>query len=206
MVGGSTEVKLVVFSHKQIWPSSDALSGYATDGGFPMQMRALSELFDAATIVAPSSLPADRPGGIALSGSKLSVTPLTPPTGKGLWRKLLLIGWFFRNFRTMLREMRLADAVHTPIPGDIGTIGMLMAMAHRKPLFVRHCGNWERRATTAEYFWRWFMETFGGGRNVMLATGGANEPPSSSNPSIRWIFSTSMTNRNWKIAHARDAL
>src|SRR4030095_4066054 len=184
MAGALEAVKLVVFSHKPIWPSSDALSGYATDGGFPMQMGALSELFDAATIVAPSSLPADRPGGIALSGRNLSIAPLTSPAGKGAWRKLCLIMWFFLNLRTMLRETRLADAVHTPIPGDIGTIGMLLALALGKPLFVRHCGNWGRRATAAEYFWRWFMETFGGGRNVMLATGGANEPPSSKNPSI----------------------
>src|SRR5205823_851501 len=32
-----------------------------------------------------------------------------------------------------------------------------------------------------------------GGRNVMLATGGAAEPPSRRNRHIRWIFSTSLT-------------
>ncbi|HKQ75576.1 MAG TPA: glycosyltransferase [Blastocatellia bacterium] len=186
-------MKIVVFTHKPLWPSDGSPSGYATDGGFPMQMSALSELFDATTIVASCSAPANRPGEIALVGRDLSVVPLAPLGGKGVRRKLGLVVWLFRNFRTMLREMRLADAAHTPIPGDIGTIGMLLALALGKPLFVRHCGNWERRATAAEYFWRWFMETFGGGRNVMLATGGANEPPSSSNSSIRWIFSTSLT-------------
>jgi glycosyltransferase involved in cell wall biosynthesis len=37
------------------------------------------------------------------------------------------------------------------------------------------------------------MEHFAGGRNVALATGGAVEPPSSLNDSIRWVFSTSLT-------------
>jgi glycosyltransferase involved in cell wall biosynthesis len=37
------------------------------------------------------------------------------------------------------------------------------------------------------------MERFAGGRNVMLATGGAAEPPSRRNPALRWIFSTSLT-------------
>ena len=37
------------------------------------------------------------------------------------------------------------------------------------------------------------MEKFAGGRNLMLATGGAAEPPSRKNPNVRWIFSTSLT-------------
>jgi glycosyltransferase involved in cell wall biosynthesis len=39
------------------------------------------------------------------------------------------------------------------------------------------------------------METFAGGRNVMLATGGAKESPSKRNPNLHWIFSTSLTER-----------
>jgi len=188
-------VKLVVFSHKPLWPSEKSPSGYATDGGFPMQMSALSELFDATAIVAPCSLPSNRPGEIALSGRELSVVPLTTPAGRGLRRKIGLVWWLFRNFPTLLREALKADAAHTPIPGDVGTIGMLLALSLGKPLFVRHCGDFSRRATAAEFFWRWFMETFGGGRNVMLATGAANEPPSKKNPSISWIFSTSLAGR-----------
>jgi glycosyltransferase involved in cell wall biosynthesis len=92
----------------------------------------------------------------------------------------------------MLRELWRADVVHTPIPGDVGTVGMLLAFFFRKPLFVRHCGNWLQPVTVAERFWKWFMETFAGGRNLMLATGGAADPPSRSNLNVRWIFSTSM--------------
>jgi glycosyltransferase involved in cell wall biosynthesis len=44
----------------------------------------------------------------------------------------------------------------------------------------------------SEYFWRWFMQRFAAGRNVMLATGGAPQPPSRHNPNVRWIFSTSL--------------
>jgi glycosyltransferase involved in cell wall biosynthesis len=46
------------------------------------------------------------------------------------------------------------------------------------------------------------METFAGGRNVMLATGGAAEPPSQKNPNVRWIFSTSLT-REELVGHGR---
>jgi glycosyltransferase involved in cell wall biosynthesis len=70
---------------------------------------------------------------------------------------------------------------------------MMLAWAFRKPLFVRYCGNWLRPTTIAERLWRRFMEIIAGGRNVMLATGGTAEPPSQSNPNVRWIFSSTLT-------------
>jgi glycosyltransferase involved in cell wall biosynthesis len=69
---------------------------------------------------------------------------------------------------------------------------MLFALLSRKPLFVRHCGNWLVQRTLAERFWKWGMEFFGGGRNVMFATGGSTGAPSTRNPNVKWIFSTSL--------------
>jgi len=92
-----------------------------------------------------------------------------------------------------MRAVRATDAIHAPIPGDVGTIGILAAHFARRPLFVRHCGDWNRARTTAERLWRWYMERCAGGRNVMLATGGGPEGPSDRNPHVHWIFSTSLT-------------
>ena len=183
---------LVVFSHKPCWPSASSPTGYATDGGFPFQMRALSELFDATTLVVPCEGPGGRAGEVALAGHNLSVRPLSVPAGSGWRRKAALLWWLVGNGPALLREIRRGDAVHAPIPGDVGTIGMLLALVLRKPLFVRHCGNWSVQRTTAEHFWKWFIEMFAGGRNVMLTTGGGAEPPSRRNPHVRWIFSTSL--------------
>ena len=36
------------------------------------------------------------------------------------------------------------------------------------------------------------MEASAGGRNVMFATGGSHGPPSTKNPNVRWVFSTSL--------------
>src|ERR1044072_7829461 len=186
-------MRLVVFSHKVCWPNSSSPSGYATDGGFPFQMRALSELFEATTLVVPCMTTEGHHGEEVLTGHNLSIAPLTIPQGQGLWRKLALVWWFLYNLPTLIREIIRADAVHTPIPGDIGTISMLMAWLMRTPLFVRHCGNWFVQKTTAEHFWKWFIERFAGGRNVALATGGDIKPPSQQNGSIQWVFSTSLT-------------
>lgn len=161
-------------------------------------MRELAELFDETCLVVPCATPANRPGERALVGRHLSVYPLTMPGGDDLRRKLALPGWLLRNGPRLARAVIGADAVHTPIPGDLGTIGMLLAFALGKPLFVRHCGNWALQRTTAERFWKWFMERYAGGLNVMLATGAAASPPSLQNTAIRWIFSSSLTEREMR--------
>lgn len=191
-------MKLVVISHKVCWVSPDSASGYATDGGFPFQMRALSELFDSTVLVQPYIFPTNRSGEIPLTGHNLSIIPLSHPLGRGILRKLLLPLWFAGNGLTLIREILQADAVHTPIPGDIGTIGMLLSFLLGKPLFVRHHGNWFVQRTIAEHSWKWFMERTAGGKNVMLATGGAPQIPSLCNPAIRWIFATSLTKEELK--------
>jgi len=185
-------MKLAVISHKICWTSTDSPTGYATDGGFPFQVGALSELFSKTAVVVPCENTDAESGTSHLEGSNLSVVPLSVPTGHGFRRKLNIPIWILKNGRVIWREVRSADAVHTPIPGDVGTIGMLFALLQRKPLFVRHCGNWFVQRTVAERFWKWSMEYFGGGRNAMLVTGGSPDSPSRRNKNIQWIFSTSL--------------
>jgi hypothetical protein len=186
-------MRLAVISHKECVLDS-AEDRYCTDGGFPMQIRAISELFAETKVVVPCVSEGNITGMIPLEGQHLSVVPLEKLIGKDLQRKLRFPGWLFRNSRTVWAEVRNADAVHAPIPGDVGTIGLIFALLQRKPLFVRHCGNWMVQTTLAEKFWKWCMEKFAGGRNVMLATGGSDHAPSSKNPRVRWIFSTSLRN------------
>ena len=185
-------MRLLVISHKACWSSDANFSGYYTDGGFPSQMAALSELFTQTSVAVPCSNAETFSELTPLRGQNLVIVPLSVPEGSGVRRKIGMLRWILRNTRTLWREMRKADAVHTPIPGDIGTIGMVLALIQRKPLFVRHCGNWFVQRTVAERMWKRGMEYFAGGRNVMLATGGDLEPPSKRNPSVKWIFSTSM--------------
>ena len=185
-------MKLAVVSHKLCWNSSEAPDLYRTDGGFPLQIKAISELFDETRVVVPCEILPDDIGVSALVGWNLRVSPLSVPKGTDFRRKMNIPIWLLKNGWLIWREVCRADAVHAPIPGDVGTIGMLFALVLRKPLFVRHCGNWLIPRTTAEHFWKWTMERFAGGRNVMLATGGTDNPPSEKNPHVKWIFSTSL--------------
>jgi len=186
-------MKLVVFSHKPCWQSHASASGYATDGGFPIQMAALANLFEHTRILVPVAGTGPLKGEMPLGGKNIEIVPLLPPFGKGWLRKMLFPVWLVCTTPRIVAALLRSDAVHAPIPGDVGTVGMLLAWMLRKPLFVRHCGNWLKPVTFAERFWRWFMEAVAGGRNVMLATGGAAESPSQKNSNVQWIFSSSLT-------------
>ena len=158
-------------------------------------MKTISELFDETTLVVPVVHKSPPSGTIPLTGHHLSVYPLDMPEGAKLRRKIALVPWLPRNLPIIWRAIRRADAVHTPIPGDIGTIGAFLAFVLRKPLFARYCQNWLMPKTIMDRAWKWFFERFAGGKNVMLATGGTPEPPSRHNPNVRWIFATSLTER-----------
>ncbi|QQS42010.1 MAG: glycosyltransferase [Acidobacteriota bacterium] len=185
-------MQLAVVSHKICWRSEGSPTGYVTDGGFPLQMEAISELFSSTEIAVPCDACESAGGASPLKGRSVTVTPLSVPRGKGIRRKIDMFRWALVNGPAIWRSVRNSDAVHSPIPGDVGTIGMVFALILRKPLFVRHCGNWLAPKTTAEKIWKWSMERLAGGRNVMMATGGADEPPSARNPAVKWIFSTSL--------------
>ena len=186
-------MRLLVVSHKLCWRSDASPTGFATEGGFPAQMRAIAELFDETTVMVPVCGVGPRPGEMQLDGPGLRVLPLSAPAGRSFARKLAMPVWMGRNLGRLARAVRAADAVHAPIPGDIGTIGMWLASLAKKPLFVRYCGNFQQPRTAAERYWRRYMERHAGGRNVMFATGGGLAQPSERNSAIRWIFSTSLS-------------
>ncbi len=183
-------MKLLVVSYKECWADQDG-TRYVTAGGFPQQMQALSTLFAETRlmIVARSSQPLS--GARTLEGHRLEVEALPEPPGHGTARKLALLYWLPRHLGRMLRAVRAADAVHALVPGDVGLVGLLLALAQRKPLWVRHCGTWGNRQTTADRFIAWLLPRIAGGRNVVAATGGGDSPPSPGS-AARWIFSTAL--------------
>jgi glycosyltransferase involved in cell wall biosynthesis len=186
-------MRLTVFTNMPCWPSPQSPSGYASEGGSSLQFAALSELFDATRIVMPCVRPGNRAGEMFLTGKNLSIVPLAPLPMAPLRRRLALPFWLAFQAHRFMGEARRADAVHALVLGDIGALGMLAALAMRKPLFVRHKNDWLHCRTIGERLERRFLEEMAGGRNVVLATGAAAGPPSRRNSSIRWIFSTTLT-------------
>lgn len=192
-------MKLTVVWHKPSWRSAASPTGYATLGGLPRQVTALSDLFDATRIVGPCSGPGQQPGEVPIDGRNVRVVPLTwlPRSPWLTW--LLLPFWLGWNGRTLMREVSRAESVLTLIPSPIGILGLILALLLRKPLLIRQLNGW----TDPALLWRLerrLLECIAGGRNVVFATGASAEPPSRRNQAIRWIFSTTMTARE-VVAH-----
>jgi glycosyltransferase involved in cell wall biosynthesis len=195
-------MRLTVVWHKPCWRAQQSPTGFAVRGclghpefgGLSRQVEALSELFDATRIVAPCCAVTDRSGETAIAGKNISVIPLTwlPRSPWLTW--LMLPFWLGRNGFALVRETLRADAVLAFIPSPIGIIGLVLALALRKPLLTRQLNNWSE----PRFFWRLeraLLEKVAGGRNVVFATGDSDEPPSHRNREIRWIFSTMVSER-----------
>ncbi len=183
-------MRLVVTSYKPCWQSPQSATGFATDGGFPFQMAALSELFDGTTLVI-AKRGGPPPSGVRdLAGHRLEVCGLAEPAGSDGRRKLALLFWLPRFLPAMLRQIVRANAVHAAVPGDLGALGLIAALILRKPLFIRHCGTWGSRGSLAERGLSWLLPRIAGGRVVVMATGGGSEAPSRG---VSWIFSTTLS-------------
>lgn len=180
-------MKLCVVSFKECWrdPSSDA---WMSDGGFPRQMTAMASLFDETVLVTPR-VPA-RAGGIPLPAA-VRVVPLPLPAGVDARRKLSVLAGLSRYVGLIAPEVRRADAVHVPLPGDLPFIGMVIAQALRKPLLARYGSSWAVNAETTmmNRLTKGWMRMAAGGRNVMLATGHGDGPPA---PRMHWIFASAI--------------
>jgi glycosyltransferase involved in cell wall biosynthesis len=185
---------LVVLSYKRCWKESASPSGWATDGGFPLQMAAIADLFEYTTLVLPERRGLRPAGTTPLAGHGLAVHTFPEPPGRDIRRKLALLLRLPSLLVRLWREIGRGDAVHAVVPGDIGGLGILLALLRRKLLFVRHCGTWGNHGTLADQIlWRVLVRIAGRRRTVVLATGGGRQAPEPRNPAIRWIFSTSLT-------------
>jgi hypothetical protein len=155
-------LKLVAFSHKVCWKSKASPTGWATDGGFVYHMQALSSAYDETVLMVPVSKSRKTKGEVWFTDNHIKIVPLSEPFGSGIARKLLFPVWFIIHLPKFISQVLHADVVHAPIPGDIGTIGMLLAPLFHKKLFIRYCGNWRALRTIPEKWWAWYGEKFAG--------------------------------------------
>lgn len=186
--------RLVVVSHKHCWPSAASPSGFATTGGFPMQMAALAELFDETVLCVPVDARPARGDTNPLAGPGLRVVALDPLPPSGPRRRLQTLVWAPGNTARVARQVRGAEVVHAVIPGDVGSLGLVLAPLLRRRLLVRYCGSWEVTNGAAERAWKTYMRRRARrSRDVMVATGAADGPASTESPALHWIFTTSLS-------------
>lgn len=180
-------MNLCIVSIKECWQGPEGR--WFSYGGFPLQMKAICSLFERTELLVVGSHP--REGGLVLpTGAR--VIALREPVGRRTRRKLSVarnLGYYLSTIR---RHIKQADAVYIPLPGDMGLLGMLTALAYRKRLVVRYGGSWSSTGVTTPMnrVTRGLMQLFAGGRNVMLATGDGSSPPARG---MHWIFASALS-------------
>ncbi len=186
---------LAIVSHKPCWRDSASPSGYATVGGFPFQIDALSQLFEGTRLLVPVLAGLPPEGALALRGFNLQVVPLEGVAGSGRMHQLRMLPWIPRNLGKLRKVFKQVDVIHALVPGDVGLIGILAALSCDRPLFVRHCGTWGQPRTATERVLHRLLLHLARGRGLVFATGGGAAPPQPQRPLLRWIFSTSLPAR-----------
>ena len=191
-------MKLLIISNKETWEINRLKNEFQTTGGFPFQINALSQLFDTTSLIC-TKRKSKRPNNLSLiQGKNLIAKPVPEPPFHGLYRQLTFFLWLPLHFQTIWNEVKSSDAVHALIPGDIGLVGLLIAIINKKPIFTRHCGTWGNRKTLTDKFIHWLLPRIAFGKNIVMGTGGGSTNPEPSNSNIKWIFSTSISDEEWK--------
>jgi glycosyltransferase involved in cell wall biosynthesis len=173
---------------KECW--EHPAQGWISYGGFPRQMTAIRSLFDDMDLLIVRGTP--RGGGLPLPPTA-QIVAMREPKGVDGRRKLdvlLNIGYYVS---TMVRHIRNADVVHTPLPGDMPLLGLAIALILRKPVIARYGGSWA--ATNQTTFMNRVTRTLmrlaaRSGSNVVIATG---VDPGKPAEGMEWLFSTSLT-------------
>jgi glycosyltransferase involved in cell wall biosynthesis len=180
-------MRVCAVSFKECW--RDPSHRWMSDGGFPRQMGAIGSLFDEMVLMTVEGAP--RPGGIPLPPN-MRVVPLPSPAGVDTRRKLSVVAGLSRYVRLITPEIRRADAVHVPLPGDLPLIGMAIAQVLRKPLLARYGSSWfvNSQTTVMNRLTKSWMRLAAGGRNVMVATGDSDRPPA---PRMHWLFASALS-------------
>lgn len=178
-------VRLLIASHKLLSTDPSTPSGHATAGGFSAQTGALATLAESCVLCVPVGGPAEP--GLTPIDPAIEVHPLRHP-GTGWRRRLAVPGWILQ----LRREVLAADVVHAPVPGDVGFLAVIVTVLCRRPLFVRHCATWRRPASRADKVLKAVLERLSDRGVVVLATGADDRPPTEGR-SVRWIFSSSVT-------------
>jgi glycosyltransferase involved in cell wall biosynthesis len=180
-------LRLCIVSFKECW--QDDQGAWCSYGGFPLQVSAVASLFDETTLLIVQGPP--RSGGIKIEGMS-RIVALRSPKGADLRRKISVVARLPYYARMIARQVRNADVVHVPVPGDIPLLGMLIALLLRKRLIARYGSSWitTSQTTLVHRFTRGCMRLFAGGRNVMLATGDGAQAPAQG---MQWVFATALS-------------
>ena len=180
-------MNLTVVTFKECW--RDGNGRWFSSGGFPHQIAALVSLFEQTTVVAVE-VPEQKGGSPLPAGARL--IPLRRPAGEDMRRKISVLCRLPVYLVQIGRQVRNADVVYIPLPGDLSLLGLAVALALKKRIIGRYGSSWPEtdQTTFMNRVTKLIMRTVAGGRRLMLAAGRGGQLPA---PRMEWIFSTAIS-------------
>ena len=152
-------MKLLIISNMAHYRRDGQIVGW---GPAVQEINHLAELFQEIRHVGCYHEEPAPQSALAYSSRRISLVPV-PPAGGPRWRdKLGILRLTPLYVRTILRELRQADAVHVRGPANIPLLAMMLLALTRHPSrrWIKYGGNWRPAGPEAwsSSFQRWWLQ------------------------------------------------
>ena len=136
-------MKLVIISNMAHYRRPDGV--IVGHGATAREISALAELFDEVRHVACLHDQPAPASALPYSANNIELVPVPPAGGGSLDAKLEILRFTPLYARTMLRELRTADAVHVRCPANITLYAIAVLSILREPRrrWVKYAGAWQ---------------------------------------------------------------
>jgi glycosyltransferase involved in cell wall biosynthesis len=142
------------------------------------------------------------PTALAYCSPKITLVPLEPSGGRGVWAKLGILRRAPTYLKACVRELRRADAVHVRCPAQISLGALLLLGFVRRPklCWAKYAGNW-RPSGVEPFFYglqrRWLERGIHGG--LVTVNGEWPDQPAH----VRSLHNPCCSEAEWRLADAR---
>jgi glycosyltransferase involved in cell wall biosynthesis len=134
-------MKLLIVSNMAHYLEAGRVLGW---GPAVREIDHLAAVFDEVRHLAMLHAGPPPPTALAYSSPKITLVPLEPCGGRGLWAKLGILRRTPTYLKACLREIRRSDAVHVRCPAHLGLEALLLLGFIRRPklCWAKYAGNW----------------------------------------------------------------
>lgn len=151
-------MRLVILSNMSHYRRGGQIVGW---GPAVEEIDHLAKLFTEIRLVGCLHPEPAPPSALPHPSSRVELV-LVPAAGGPRWRdKLGILRWAPLYVRTILRELRHADAVHVRSPANVSLIAMILLALTRRPSrrWIKFGGNWRPQGAEAwsNTFQRWWL-------------------------------------------------
>jgi glycosyltransferase involved in cell wall biosynthesis len=151
--------RLLIISHTPHYRVEDGILGW---GSTVREIDYLAEIFDEIVHIAPILRGPAPQSSLPYRSSRIQIRAVPPSGGPNFADKLKILSVSPIYVRTILQELKRANAVHVRCPANISLIAvvLLATVNHPRLRWFKYAGNWQpvHHEAWANRFQRWFLK------------------------------------------------